>query len=87
VIETSSINRIHLSRPEDGRRAIFRNVDFIYFIFYIFIFYILFTIKTMDKVLITSGSQYHIPSSKPFRIQYISPSVNFVSLSDNIIPV
>jgi hypothetical protein len=57
VIETSSINRIHLSRSEDGRRAIFRNVDCIYFIFYIFMFYILFTIKT-DKVLVTSGSQY-----------------------------
>jgi hypothetical protein len=55
VIEASSINRIHLSRPEDGRRAIFRNVDFIYFIFYI-----LFTIKTMDKVLEVSSSQYFI---------------------------
>ena len=69
MIETSSINRIHLSRPEDRRRAIFRNVDFIFFIFCIFIFYILFTIKTMDKVLVTSGSQYHISLSKPFRIQ------------------
>jgi hypothetical protein len=50
--------------PEDGRTAIFRKVDFIYFIYYI-----LFTIKTMDKVLVTSGSQCHIPSSNPFRIQ------------------
>jgi hypothetical protein len=46
---------------ENGRRAIY--------IFIYFIFYILFTIKTMDKVLETSGSQCHIPSSKPFRIQ------------------
>jgi hypothetical protein len=38
VIETSSINRTQLSRPEDGRRAIFRNVvnfRFLYILYYI----------------------------------------------------
>jgi hypothetical protein len=55
VIETSLINRTHLSRPEDGRRVIFRNV--VDFIFLYFTFYILFTLKTMDKVQETSGSQ------------------------------
>jgi hypothetical protein len=31
----------------------------------------------MDKVLETSGSECHIPSSKPFRIQYIGNVCNF----------
>jgi hypothetical protein len=56
VIETSLINRTHLSRPEDRRRAIFRNVVDFRFL-YIFTFYILFTLKTMDKVQKASGSQ------------------------------
>jgi hypothetical protein len=72
VIETSSINRTHLSRPEDGRRTIFRNVvnfRFYIYIFIYFIFYILFTLKTMHKVQATGGSQCCIPSSEHFRIQ------------------
>jgi hypothetical protein len=44
---------------EDGSRAIFRNVIFIY---------LYFTLKTMDKVQKTNGSQCSIPSSEPFRI-------------------
>jgi hypothetical protein len=48
-MESKLINWTHLSRPEDGRRAIFRNVvnfRFIY-IFY-FIFYILYFIHIKD---------------------------------------
>jgi hypothetical protein len=45
-VETSSINRTHLSRPEDGRRTIFRNV--VNFRFYIFILYILYFIHIKD---------------------------------------
>jgi hypothetical protein len=72
VIETSLINRTHLSRPEFRRRAIFRNVvNFIFYIllYFTFLYYILFTIKTMHKVQQTNGSQCYIPSSKPFRIK------------------
>jgi hypothetical protein len=57
--------------PEDGIRAIFRNVvnfRFLYIFVYV-TFYILFTLKTMDKVQETNGSQCYIPPSKPFRIQ------------------
>jgi hypothetical protein len=46
VIETSLINRTHLSRSEDGRTDIFRNV--VSFIFYIFIFYILYFMHIKD---------------------------------------
>jgi hypothetical protein len=55
LIETSSINRTHLSRPEEGRRAIFRNVVNFYILY--FTFHILFTIKTTHKVQQTSSSQ------------------------------
>ena len=67
LIKLVSINRTHLSRPEDGRTAIFRNI--VNFRLYIYIYYILFTIKTMDKVQQTSCSQCRVPSSKRFRIQ------------------
>jgi hypothetical protein len=40
-------------------------------IYLYFTFYILFTVNTMDKVQQTGGSQWYIPSSKRFRIQFV----------------